>query len=114
MTPIEQDLRQVFHHYPTERLLALLQAFEQDRVIRQQYADASGRRCLLGHLDPSITSKEKLQEAFPTEQSYPAPRDVVRAWDDGRLTEAMVLRQLLRDLAERRGPAARAAPLPRS
>src|SRR3954471_7951087 len=84
MTQAEKDFRTVLSHYPLENLHRLDAAIEQGHVVTGKYHDARGRGCLMFHLD-RITSKSDLQAAFPG-TSYAAPRDLVRHFDDGRIT----------------------------
>jgi hypothetical protein len=99
MTQAEKDFRTVLSHYPLENLHRLDSAFEHDRVVTGKYHDARGRGCLMFHLD-RITSKADLQAAFPG-ANYAAPRDLVRHFDDGRLTIADA-RRILLDVIETR------------
>ena len=99
MTQAEKDFRTVLSHYPLENLQRLDAAFEHDRVVAGKYHDARGHGCLMFHLD-RITSKSDLQAAFPG-KSYTAPRDLVRHFDDGRLTTADA-RRILREVIDTR------------
>jgi hypothetical protein len=97
MTQAEKDFRTVLSHYPLENLQRLDAAIELGQVVTGKYHDARGRGCLMFHLD-RITSKSDLQAAFPG-ASYAAPRDLVRHFDDGRLTLPDA-RQILLDVID--------------
>ena len=99
MTQAEKDFRTVLSHYPLENLLQLDSAFDRDLVTPGKYQDTAGRGCLMFHLD-HITSKDQLRAAFPG-RSYTAPRDLVRHFDDGRLTPCDA-RRILSDVIEQR------------
>ncbi len=106
MTP-NDALRTVFGWYPTERLEKLRQAFKEDRVIRKQYVDANGNRCIMAQLDECITSRYRLQQKFTDQDDYRTTRMVIESWDAGNLTK-MEVQQVLADAIQKRHAAAAA------
>jgi hypothetical protein len=101
MNQIEKDYRAVLSHYLMEDLLRLEDAFASDRVVRGKYTDFHGKGCLMWHLaNGTICNRIELTKAFPG-ASYAAPRDIVRAFDDGRLTMTEARRILELVIVER-------------
>jgi len=81
-------------------LLKLDTAFRQHKVTRRTGRDEPNRDSLMWHLG-RIESMAQLQKHFPNELAD-TPRAVVRAWDDGSLTQDQALRILNLTIKNRR------------
>ena len=100
MTKQENRFKELLSHYYLRELLKLYNAFLQHKVTRQTPSDQPHRDGLMWHLG-RIESMAQLQKQFPNE-SAETPRAVVRAWDDGSLTQDQALRILHMTIKNRR------------
>jgi len=100
MTKQENRFKELLSHYCLRELLKLYNAFLQHKVTRRTSHDEPHRDGLMWHLG-RIESLAQLQKQFPNE-SADTPRAVVRAWDDGSLTQDQALRILNLTIKHRR------------
>ncbi|MCH9023393.1 MAG: hypothetical protein IID32_11625 [Planctomycetes bacterium] len=100
MTKQETRFKELLSHYYLRELLKLYNAFLQHKVTRRNSQDEPNRDSLMWHLG-RIESLAQLKKHFPNELAD-TPRAVVRAWDDGSLTQDQALRILNLTIKNRR------------
>jgi hypothetical protein len=99
MTTKERNLRKVCSRYASDNIVRLHNAFERGDVIRFKYVGEGNKGCLMYHLG-GIVSRTHLQQEFVGDD-YAMVHHVIRSWDDGTLSEALV-RRVITEIMEQR------------